>query len=553
MLQFKVQGQKITRLDNKEIATDSINYLKAHFNFCEDWNEGEKVAIFRSSDVKKKEYLDENKECFVPWEVLKKCECGINCFKDTLTIYVSVYAEDEENNKRITTKEIKVEIEKSGYSEEAGSSEVPESVISHKTTEVNENSTDEQYATAKAVFNYGETKTDKTDFENFKTNFEDFKENVEITKTATGNAITIDSANAPLASLKLYGKTTQDGTPTPTEPKELKSVGDSGSFEVWVYGKNKLNGDYRTQAGNYETLLTSANTITIPKGTSVTVSVYVEATSATSVYWNEYSQVVGYKLVSIPAGKTRITYSLVTTDGIKALPGRVFLSKSPNNDGVSVTTSNAQLEFNSVATEYEEYKGQTLIMPYTLTSVGEAKDEIDLTKGVFTQQNSNKNLLNYVWTKGNALADGSGTYFYTIDQTILNWSSMLAYSTHFTQNLNASWEGLSAGQMRVSQQYIIVATSHTTMEEFGQWLTENNPKLICRLAEPIETPLSETELNDYRHLMTNKGNTTILSEATAEVDYYINKPNAQAIGNIHTQVNKDYFKLQQAIIETGGN
>jgi hypothetical protein len=33
----------------------------------------------------------------------------------------------------------------------------------------------------------------------------------------------------------------------------------------------------------------------------------------------------------------------------------------------------------------------------------------------------------------------------------------------------------------------------------------------------------------------------------------VNKPNAQAIGSLHEQINKDYFKLQQAIISTGGN
>ena len=41
--------------------------------------------------------------------------------------------------------------------------------------------------------------------------------------------------------------------------------------------------------------------------------------------------------------------------------------------------------------------------------------------------------------------------------------------------------------------------------------------------------------------------------ADMEISYYINKPNAQAIGNIHSQVNKDYFKLQQAIITLGGS
>ena len=85
------------------------------------------------------------------------------------------------------------------------------------------------------------------------------------------------------------------------------------------------------------------------------------------------------------------------------------------------------------------------------------------------------------------------------------------------------------------------------------WLAEHPIHIIYPLKTPIETPLSETELNAYRQLMTNSGATTILSEATAEATYYTNKPNGQALGSVHAQINKDYFKLQQAIIALGGS
>ena len=50
-------------------------------------------------------------------------------------------------------------------------------------------------------------------------------------KTATGSIITEDnSICAPLMGFKLYGKTTQDGTPTPETPVELVTVGASGSI-----------------------------------------------------------------------------------------------------------------------------------------------------------------------------------------------------------------------------------------------------------------------------------------------------------------------------------
>lgn len=57
----------------------------------------------------------------------------------------------------------------------------------------------------------------------------------EIIKTASGITITLsDSAQRALHGLKIFGKTTQDGTPTPDAPVPLESVGDGGSVTVSI-------------------------------------------------------------------------------------------------------------------------------------------------------------------------------------------------------------------------------------------------------------------------------------------------------------------------------
>ena len=57
--------------------------------------------------------------------------------------------------------------------------------------------------------------------------------------TETGNPISIDDAfSAPLCGLTVYGKSTQDGTPTPDAPVPIVSAGDGGSVAVKVTGKN---------------------------------------------------------------------------------------------------------------------------------------------------------------------------------------------------------------------------------------------------------------------------------------------------------------------------
>jgi hypothetical protein len=57
----------------------------------------------------------------------------------------------------------------------------------------------------------------------------------EVEKTASGKVISIlDSVEKPLRGLRLFGKTTQDGTPTPDAPVPLVSPGDGGSIIVTI-------------------------------------------------------------------------------------------------------------------------------------------------------------------------------------------------------------------------------------------------------------------------------------------------------------------------------
>lgn len=63
-----------------------------------------------------------------------------------------------------------------------------------------------------------------------------------IRPTVSGELISLkDSAEFPLQDLKIFGKTTQDGEPSPDNPIPLVSVGDGGSMELMVAGKNLLD------------------------------------------------------------------------------------------------------------------------------------------------------------------------------------------------------------------------------------------------------------------------------------------------------------------------
>lgn len=58
----------------------------------------------------------------------------------------------------------------------------------------------------------------------------------------TGNPVSVsDAFSAPLCGLTVYGKSTQDGTPSPDNPVPIVSAGDGGSVAVKVTGRNLLN------------------------------------------------------------------------------------------------------------------------------------------------------------------------------------------------------------------------------------------------------------------------------------------------------------------------
>lgn len=59
--------------------------------------------------------------------------------------------------------------------------------------------------------------------------------------TETGNPLSVDDAfPAPMCGLTVYGRSTQDGTPTPDAPVPIVSAGDGGSVVVKVTGANIL-------------------------------------------------------------------------------------------------------------------------------------------------------------------------------------------------------------------------------------------------------------------------------------------------------------------------
>lgn len=115
MLKFNVFNQKLVRIDKNNPATDSVEYLEAQFIFnTDDWNGKTKSAIFTKGTSSYTVLLDSKGVCKVPFEVLQSNESSKllgNTDKISVSL-IGIY-----NTVRITTNEVKINLNYSGYTE----------------------------------------------------------------------------------------------------------------------------------------------------------------------------------------------------------------------------------------------------------------------------------------------------------------------------------------------------------------------------------------------------------------------------------------------------
>jgi hypothetical protein len=361
--------------------------------------------------------------------------------------------------------------------------------------------------------------------------------NSGVVNTVSGNPIVLkDSASAPLQNLKLFGKTEQNGTPTPDAPVPLVSVGDSGSFEVGVYsGKNLIEITSTTQTIN-------GITFTINADKSITVNGTATANAQLKFCDMPFLPKGEYIVSGYPTRIDGVEYYFKASNESDWVQ-RIGEVKRVYTENVSVLGLIAILKGITVnnftfypmlrlATEtdntYEPCTKQTLTMPYTLRSAG-VQDEIDFAKGVKTEKTYKKVFYgneSFFLDTSNKIGDG---YFYHTDTNIkgsLTLSNSLSnrLTEKTGEDLYANAEQGFAIRPGISQQVRLRIDGITTVAELQaklkEWYDAGNPlTIITERATPVETPLTETELNAYRQLHTNKPNTTILSEADMEVSY----------------------------------
>lgn len=349
-----------------------------------------------------------------------------------------------------------------------------------------------------------------------------------------------DASNMALQSLRIFGKSIQDGTPTPANPVEIVSVGDIGSVKAKVLGKNIVSDLTYTSSGtDYASLVKSNDTRAVKKGKVYTISVTMTANAATKAYWNSVSGFFAHEFIEVDAGTKRYSRTFTALADGDTGTSRILVSKSATADGVVITPSKCQIERGAVATDYETTEQSVVIStPNGLPGIPVSSDgnyidsdgqqwicdEVDLARGVYVQRIAKINLETITnWTRGTGNGWANASAFYSTG-ALSKAVVVEGYETKANLLCNRLVVGLPskiAGQTvnRVGQgtgtSLFVSIDGIETAADLIAYFLENKTVVQYVPATPIETKLTQAEIDAYSALHSYKPNTTIYTDAGA--------------------------------------
>ena len=346
-----------------------------------------------------------------------------------------------------------------------------------------------------------------------------------LTGSETGNPIAVDDAfSAPLCGLTVYGKSTQDGTPTPDAPVPIVSAGDSGSLTVKVTGKNRMPSNLK-----YDDVAECF----VKKNTPITLVFKGDLVSqgGNILFFDKNNDQYWF---GIDAGKAEhhITHPV---DLIKFQ----YL--------IDYTTSeNVCLTWNASSPDYEPYHEQLLTLPtptglpgIPVTSGGNYTDqsgqqwvcdEVDLERGVKVQRVKVLNLLdangfdnNGTWHINAKTYFGAGTSYIPMvwyDSIIKCLCTtfpvqMTSYSTGSNADLSLYYSE-TGDTISLKSALFNPKGQSATVDEAKAWFTAH-PTYLYVPIEPIETPLTPDEIAAYKALTAYAPDTVVQASDGAGV------------------------------------
>lgn len=379
-----------------------------------------------------------------------------------------------------------------------------------------------------------------------------------ITETVRGDVITIsDSSDKKLSGLRIYGKTIQNGTPTPEASVPLQSVGDDGSVDVTICGKNLFTEGIVYGCGldkNFGQLQLTVPSISPADkpawggvGIRVAVCPNTVYTVSTDVNPCKYFTVTFYRNMAEVVNKNNAIsfYASPTTNKCTfTTPDECFCAviTAVYNLAATFTWSYWQCEIGSTFTGYEHPKeSQTLTIStpnglpgIPVTSGGNYTDEtgqqwvcdeVDFSRGVYVQR-VHRQIFDgsELWKNGLVSTGDAVRPFTDLSVNIVMPPDASSKAPAMCDSYNQktpdeTW--YNAEGFAVNDKYNRVIFYDSAITSISAWktrLTAAPINCLFLLATPIETPLSAEELAAYAVLHTNYPNTTIFNNDGARME-----------------------------------
>lgn len=339
----------------------------------------------------------------------------------------------------------------------------------------------------------------------------------------TGNPVSCDDAfAAPLCGLTVYGKSTQDGTPTPASPVPIVSAGDGGTIAVKMTGKNLLYiPDGKGTARGVT--ITSKNGIISISGTATEDGYVYLPVKQIRIHGLAFlSSNVSAAAVKLVSESLAVLFTQGRADNTQEVITRIcfVLKKGTNYD---LNGINVQLELGSTATAYEPYHEQLLTLQtptglpgIPVTSGGNYTDpsgqqwicdEVDLERGVRVQRVNAVDLSTCVITGSTNLAVTKRLAILLPlkgrDYSQEALCNRLQFLVSFTKDTPHFYVDTRNAQ-------IFIPIGAKNLEE-GEYI------LFYALATPIETPLTPAEIAAYKALTTYAPDTVVQASDDAGI------------------------------------
>lgn len=376
-----------------------------------------------------------------------------------------------------------------------------------------------------------------------------------IVPTQAGEVIALsDSADRPIRELTIYGRTTQDGTPSQEAPVKLESVGAAGKVEMRICGANLLDiaqlegsttadvsvsgaemtltakseGTYR-QTKRIK-ILTASCPVTVQASWALVSRSNAEHMPVCTGYW--YKDGVQLKSESFMVWPTTSVSKTVTPPAAGAELHIIFALNERTAAVVGDTCTLKNILFNVGAQmPYEAHKKQTA----TITTANGLPGVPVTGSGNYTDVNGQQ------WIADTLEYDaeqGRGERVRRIEPIDFDGSedyqALNGYFRVLYPGLQAGGSGLctigpvynafSQNGFYYNATYIYfrfddagINSEKMTVAEVKAWIAENPFTLYAILAEPIKTALSADDLASFAALRTHYPNTTIYNSDGAHM------------------------------------